>query len=309
MLVYLTITGSINGVNDTFTLNAVPVTFELYRNGLLQAPGVDYTLTGGYTITFLAGSIPQTGDILLATTDATTDAPVTIAGVTVQEIYDQVCYALLEDGGLVLGVFTEAAFLEALAVVLLDFSQRASLDKHIFTEMVNAGVSEYIVPDVLMEPEMCFIGGRLIEKVSEADLTAGHLDWRMQWGVPRQWHEDNLDTKRLQVFPKPDYNGTNIAGSTALIGKYNDWFPSERNLTMVGPAAPSKVAWTLTDTIDGVPNSFSNYIVYGILAQVFSAEAETRDVQRAMYCRTRFEEGIALANALAREDLLEEQDA
>lgn len=59
----VTPTGTINGINDTFTLPDTPVAgFQLDRNGVLQeGGGGDYTLTGS-TIVYAAGSIPQTGD-------------------------------------------------------------------------------------------------------------------------------------------------------------------------------------------------------------------------------------------------------
>ncbi len=60
--------GTVNGTNATFTLANTPVSstsLSLFRNGLLQSVGVDYTLSG-MTITFLTGAIPQANDILLA---------------------------------------------------------------------------------------------------------------------------------------------------------------------------------------------------------------------------------------------------
>ena len=60
--------GTIDGVNDTFTLAVAPDpagSLELNKNGVVQKPGVDFTLSSS-TITFLAGAIPQTGDSLLA---------------------------------------------------------------------------------------------------------------------------------------------------------------------------------------------------------------------------------------------------
>lgn len=57
-------TGTVDGVNDTFTLASTPFsnTEEVFVNGLLQDPGAanDYTITGA-VITFNAGAIPQTG--------------------------------------------------------------------------------------------------------------------------------------------------------------------------------------------------------------------------------------------------------
>jgi hypothetical protein len=60
--------GLVNGSNATFTLSNVPGppdSLALYRNGLLQAQGLDYTIDAN-VITFATASRPQPGDILLA---------------------------------------------------------------------------------------------------------------------------------------------------------------------------------------------------------------------------------------------------
>ena len=59
--------GTINGVNAVFTLAHAPIGLLLSKNGLVQRPGSgnDYTLSGS-SVTFEAGNIPQTGDVLLA---------------------------------------------------------------------------------------------------------------------------------------------------------------------------------------------------------------------------------------------------
>ena len=60
--------GAVNGVNADFTLAAEPVplaSLSLYRNGLLQRAGIDYS-PGGSGVRFLPGAVPQPGDILLA---------------------------------------------------------------------------------------------------------------------------------------------------------------------------------------------------------------------------------------------------
>ena len=61
-------TGTVNGINNAFALSIAPspaTSLALYRNGLLLAPGLDYSLSGA-TITFLSGATPQTGDSLSA---------------------------------------------------------------------------------------------------------------------------------------------------------------------------------------------------------------------------------------------------
>lgn len=61
--------GTINGVNDTFTVaNTVSpaASLSLYKNGqLMIAAGADYTLTAA-TVVFVAAAIPKTGDVLRA---------------------------------------------------------------------------------------------------------------------------------------------------------------------------------------------------------------------------------------------------
>ena len=61
-------TGSINGVNTQFTLVSAPSpagSLELYRNGLVMRQGADYQITGN-AVTFFLGSVPQSGDLLVA---------------------------------------------------------------------------------------------------------------------------------------------------------------------------------------------------------------------------------------------------
>ena len=60
--------GVVDGSNATFTLAGAPSqpsSLSLFRNGVLQQVGSDYTLTGS-TVQFLAGAIPQLGDTLMA---------------------------------------------------------------------------------------------------------------------------------------------------------------------------------------------------------------------------------------------------
>lgn len=56
-------TGTIDGVNVTFTLSVAPTELILTLNGLTMTEGIDYTYTG-YTITMI--TVPLTGDTLRA---------------------------------------------------------------------------------------------------------------------------------------------------------------------------------------------------------------------------------------------------
>jgi hypothetical protein len=61
-------TGTINGANLAFKLSSAPnpaSSLRLYKNGILLMQSVDYTVNGS-TITFLAPSVPATGDSLVS---------------------------------------------------------------------------------------------------------------------------------------------------------------------------------------------------------------------------------------------------
>jgi hypothetical protein len=60
--------GGVDGSNTQFTIVSTPTpttSLQLFRNGLLQKGGFDYTLTGS-TITFVSAATPQPGDTLVA---------------------------------------------------------------------------------------------------------------------------------------------------------------------------------------------------------------------------------------------------
>lgn len=62
-------TGTINGTNAAFTVAHAPVgsSLQLYKNGqqMIAGASADYTLSTS-TVTFNAGAIPKTGDVLIA---------------------------------------------------------------------------------------------------------------------------------------------------------------------------------------------------------------------------------------------------
>ena len=62
------LSGIVDGANTAFSLSATPnpsTSLAVYRNGMLQQVGVDYTVAAR-SIQFAAGAVPQPGDTLLA---------------------------------------------------------------------------------------------------------------------------------------------------------------------------------------------------------------------------------------------------
>jgi hypothetical protein len=61
-------TGIVDGSNGSFTLSGTPTpatSLAVYRNGILQKAGQDFSVSGN-AITFVAAAVPQPGDTLLA---------------------------------------------------------------------------------------------------------------------------------------------------------------------------------------------------------------------------------------------------
>jgi hypothetical protein len=62
------LTGIVDGANGSFALSGTPApatSLALYRNGILQKAGQDFSVSGA-AITFVAAAVPQPGDTLLA---------------------------------------------------------------------------------------------------------------------------------------------------------------------------------------------------------------------------------------------------
>lgn len=57
--------GAIDGANRTYTLARVPTGLMLFRNGVLQKVGVDFSIVGS-TVTFIPEATPETNDVIVA---------------------------------------------------------------------------------------------------------------------------------------------------------------------------------------------------------------------------------------------------
>ena len=225
---------------------------------------------------------------------------------TVGSVYQTICWVLLEDTGLKLGIVTDDKFLAYVSEVVTDFLNRTRLVKTIFTQQINLGVGQYIIPEDLAEVEDVFVGGRLVERTTLEQLGYETPNWRTKIGPTRAWHVDGLPFKTIEITPLPYWQGAEYQGPQAPFGKYGDFWPDDRNLTLVGPASTTVTLLGLGDTLPVVPDPFSIYIGYGTMAKIFSDDAESKDIQRAAYCGARYEEAISIAKSISTEFLGDE---
>ena len=220
--------------------------------------------------------------------------------VTIQQIYNDVCYALLEDAGLSAGIVTQQEFLDYFREILLDWFQQVNLAQNVCVQTLLSGISEYSVPDDIINPQNAFWGARALNKTSLQELDQYEFAWKKKQGAIDRWRDDSLAPKQVSVFPTPNMNGTPYPPGTATepIYKYGQFYPADRNLALVGTFGTLKTSFALGDTIPNVADSFTFYLGYGVLAKIFSTDGEAKDMQRAAYCAARFQEGISLARAM-----------
>ena len=89
---------------------------------------------------------------------------------------------------------------------------------------------------------------------------------------------------------------------SAEFGTISNLVPSSANLMMSSTALPvQSKTYELTDLIQGIPDSFTVYLKYGVIERVFKMDGEMKDELRARYCAARFQEGVNLARAIMQE--------
>lgn len=94
--------------------------------------------------------------------------------------------------------------------------------------------------------------------------------------VPEAYFLNLLPSLTVQVSPTP-----------------NDQGQAEITTTTLG-VTPTGAGVALS-----VPDDWTPYIFWGVLAQMFGKSGEASDPQRAAYCQARYEEGIELARLLS----------
>lgn len=94
--------------------------------------------------------------------------------------------------------------------------------------------------------------------------------------------------------------------ATAMYGTISDLVCSLGNILMIAGARSTRTSFDLDDYIEGVPDSLTFYLKYGVLAKIFDSNGESKDTQKAIYCRQRFLEGQYLAKSIAQEALAED---
>lgn len=214
---------------------------------------------------------------------------------TVQEVYDDVCRALLEDGALVF-FYSEAAFLTDILVVIQDFLQKTGVIKNTYDIRILSGTSSYTVAEDASDVQEAFVDKKYLQPSSEFYLDMANRTWGSDTGAPERWHRDQLSDRTIEVTPTPNFSGAVLPDET-------------RNLKLIATQIPTQSSLALVDNIPLMPDTMAAYLKFGVLEKIFNQDGEARDIQRARYCNARVTECLNAFRAVMQEEALEEIDA
>lgn len=199
-------------------------------------------------------------------------------------IYTQCTNVLMENGGFQLGLITDSQFYDLAGEILLDFTSKCGLVKQNQPVTMTANTATYTVPDTMCEVQSVLANNTFLFDTSGYYLDNQNATWpTAQSTFPQEWREDELVPKRIQITPAP-----NVSGTLSLLGTQ---IPSGSGITGISGST----------TVALVPDSFTPYLKYGILALIFGQDGECKDTRKAQYCQARYAEGIAIATAIMGE--------
>lgn len=209
-----------------------------------------------------------------------------IASTKVADVYAEVCDALLEDGGLQLGILTEANFLEILVSVYLQFCALSGINKRATNIRAIAGQQTYTYPDWMTQVTDVEYDQRGLQETDSQSVELSRYGF--EYGTRREpecWIRDLLGVKQIKIFPAPRTSGAAL--DTPV-----------RNLRVWGVEIPLDDEINMDSELDLVPNMLTPYLKWGCLERIHLIDGELRDANKAMYCRARWTEGLNLCRAI-----------
>jgi hypothetical protein len=236
--------------------------------------------------------------------------------VTVQNIYDRICYDLLEDGGLVLGIVTVQQFLDLVNLAVMDFLKQSGILQRIHTQAVFSGVGVYTIPDDIVDVQGVWLGGRWLPSSTQQSLNGQIRSWRTKLDIPRFYYQDGLPLKSIGLAPAPNYNGGFILGAAepdpphAVYDSFSAICQVDatqtllnpvqhRGLTVIGTRKAITQVTALGDPIPLVPDDLALLALpFGVLERLFSGDNELLDSQRAAFCGAQFQEAVNACQAV-----------
>lgn len=253
---------------------------------------------------------------------------------TIATLYGRFCSILLEDGGLVLGLFTQANFLDLYAGKAQDFLSQTGIIQRVWVGLGQLGEPTLTLPDWAIEPLHVFYNERALSHTSLGSAEEADPYWMSNLSGPQSWRNDKVAINEIALMPAPNREGRQISDPSTVTrvdpvdaaeaqpsSFYGDITGEAERLlygTDGGPVyiSRSNVAVIATAGLSDpsapdagsnivlIPDSFVHYIMYGMLAEVFRQDGELKDTMRATYCDARYQEGVNIAKAIIDSEVM-----
>lgn len=174
------------------------------------------------------------------------------------------------------GLFTLAEVVGYTTYVERDFLRQTGILKIDTTVALAPGSPILVTRPSAMDIERISFNGKRVRRVTSWDLEMESPNWRSQApGPPHYYHEDHLAVNKFEFDRLP------AAGGSYRV--FADFLPPEHTTD-------------LTETI-AVPDWAEPAIRWGVLALCFSKDGDNRDLARAAYAESRYEDYVRLALA------------
>jgi hypothetical protein len=188
------------------------------------------------------------------------------------------------------GLFTQAEMLEYLHHTENDFLVKVRPVYAAATQNLS-GNRYYPQPADAIRIERISSSSVAWNDTSQLSLDMDNPNWQSdhQSADPKAWFQDEIGLDQFGIWPLIDIGG--------LVA--NIWY-SQKQVSVTTFLSPFVV-----------PDIFTMYLKYGVLARAFSKDGEQRDDLRAKFCQKRFDFGVMLARMflLASETLAAELEA
>jgi hypothetical protein len=198
---------------------------------------------------------------------------------TVQDLLDQIILMTQEDATFSSGFWTIAEIIDYINDVEKDFFDRSGCFKRQDTVGATAGDRVFLEPTDSMSIDRITFNQVPLHRTDRWMLDMEDRNWKNQpAGVPKQYHQDLLLTKRFEVD--------------------RDVGPVGQDFTLTYTILPTTLT-TTTDPLNITP-AFFHYILYGVLEKMLGKQGEGQDLGREKYCHARYEAGVAIVLTLMR---------
>jgi len=198
---------------------------------------------------------------------------------TVQDMLDQIIFMTQEDATFSSGFWTEAEIIDYINDVEKDFFDRTGCFKRQDTVGATAGDRVFLEPSDSMSIDRITFNQVPLHRTDRWALDMENRNWKNEpAGVPKQYHQDLLLTKRFEVD--------------------KDIGPVGQDFTLTYTILPA----TLTSSADllNITPAFFHYILYGVLEKMLGKQGEGQDLAREKYCHARYEAGVGIVLTLMR---------